>query len=383
MATTTTTAATKKTKTKNPHDLTNDELIARLRAICARSRKTDVTLIVHLIEVESRSLHLAVACSSLYDFCTRRLGMSGSASQRRIIAARLAKQFPSLLRHLASGKVHLSHVCALRDVLTASNVEELVEAVSNKTMAEVDAILAARFPRPDVPDALVDLPPSGPGMSGSAARLERLKPLSERRCLLQVSISTELRAKLERARELMRHRNPSGSLETILDAALDVLIEKVEKERLGKVAKPRLERDRPGPTKTTGRIARATRREVFARAGGQCSFVDGQDRRCPSRSFLELDHVQSRALGGSDEASNLRLLCRAHNRLHAEQVFGKRHVAAQIDNRQRQWPGAPWQEADAAFFEVPDAVYDADEAAHYARLAEKAHRTGLNRGAPS
>ncbi|MEA2752875.1 MAG: hypothetical protein QOI41_7018, partial [Myxococcales bacterium] len=43
----------------------------------------------------------------------------------------------------------------------------------------------------------------------------------------------------------------------------------------------------------------------------------------------------SRALGGSDEASNLRVRCRAHNRLHAEEVFGKEHVARAVDFRQR------------------------------------------------
>jgi len=350
-------------------DLSNKELVSRLHAICARSRRSDVQLIMHLIEVETRSLHLAVGCSSLYDFCVRRLGMSGSASQRRIIVARLARRFPSLLDHLRRGTVHLSHVIALRDHLTEANVEELVAAVSGKTIQEVETIIATRFPRPDVPQLLQDLPATGPGLSGSSGRFGRIKPLSERRCLLQVSISTELRAKLERARDLMGHKNPTGDLETILDAALDVLLAKVERERLGKVAKPRPGPAHPGPTKA-GYVPRAVRREVFERDGGQCAFVDAHARRCPSRSFLEIDHIQSRALGGSDDAANLRLLCRAHNRLHAEEVFGKAHVVERINNRQRQWNDAP-NAADApdGFFDVPEITYDASEIAHYAERA--------------
>ncbi len=349
-------------------ELSNKELVSRLHAICARSRRSDVQLIVHLIEVEARSLHLTVACPSLYDFCVRRLGMSGSASQRRIVVARLARRFPSLLGHLRSGKVHLSHVIALRDHLTEANVEELVEAASGKTTQELEVIIAARFPRPDVRQALEDLPAAGPGLSGSSGRFGRLKPLSERRCLLQVSISTELRAKLERARDLMRHRNPTGDLEAILDAALDVLLAKIEKERLGKAASPRGKdgHAHPGPTKA-GYVPRAVRREVFERDGGQCTFVDAHDRRCPTQAFLEIDHIQSRALGGSDDAANLRLLCRAHNRLHAEEVFGKTYVAERIHNRQRQW-----EEAPDGFFDVPESTYDASEIAHYAERALRA-----------
>jgi hypothetical protein len=57
--------------------------------------------------------------------------------------------------------------------------------------------------------------------------------------------------------------------------------------------------------------------------------------RCPSRANLELDHIVSRALGGGDEATNLRVRCRAHNRLHAEEVFGREHIARAVDFRQR------------------------------------------------
>lgn len=49
-------------------------------------------------------------------------------------------------------------------------------------------------------------------------------------------------------------------------------------------------------------------------------------RRC-----LEYDHRRPFALGGSsDDAENIRLLCRAHNRLHAEYAFGKGFVAKKI-----------------------------------------------------
>ena len=42
-----------------------------------------------------------------------------------------------------------------------------------------------------------------------------------------------------------------------------------------------------------------------------------------------------RALGGPHDAENLRVLCRAHNRLHAEEVFSSERVARRIHLRQR------------------------------------------------
>ncbi len=65
------------------------------------------------------------------------------------------------------------------------------------------------------------------------------------------------------------------------------------------------------------------RREVFERDGERCTFVDESGRRCESRTWLELDHRVARALGGADDAANLRVRCRAHNRLAAEQLFGR------------------------------------------------------------
>jgi hypothetical protein len=75
-----------------------------------------------------------------------------------------------------------------------------------------------------------------------------------------------------------------------------------------------------------GRVERRT-----AHAGAD----DAEGRRCSSRAFLEVDHVESRALGGSDEATNLRVLCRAHNKLHAQEVFGRKYVQRRIHFRQR------------------------------------------------
>jgi hypothetical protein len=344
--------------------LSDDELVASLHDLCVEVRRLDARVVAHLVEVEERRLHLKAACSSLFDFCVRRLGMSEGAAFRRITAARLVRRHPSLLGHIERGAVHLSTLVLLRDHFAASNVEELVAATSGKTKREVEELLARRAPRPDVPATLRRLPtpavpasdgtpfergpsPSdgtlferGPSPSASPRSAGRIEPLAEARHKLQLTIGTELREKLERATALLRHRNPSGDLATVLDHALDALLAKVEKERLGKTSRPRRTTGAARATRP-GRVTAAVRREVFARDGEQCTYVDAAGSRCASCAFLELDHVESRALGGADDAANLLVTCRAHNRLHAEEVFGRRCVERGIHFRQQRSASTP------------------------------------------
>jgi 5-methylcytosine-specific restriction endonuclease McrA len=308
-------------------------------------------LIVHLIEVEERRLDLRAACTSMFDFCQRRLGMSEGAAFRRITAARLVKRFPALLGRIERGELHLSTLVLLRPQLTEQNVEELAAAVVGKTQRQVEELLARLAPKPDVPSAIVELgAPSNDARptlfagsdashtpSAPSAPRARIEPLSEARYKVQLTASAELKAKLERASDLMRHRNPNGDLAVVIDAAMDLLLAKLEKERLGKVKAPR-KPAKPRAASGTHRaraIPAGVRRAVFERDGEQCTFVDEAGDRCPQRGHLELDHVEARALGGTNAASNLRVRCRAHNRLAAEEVFGKAHVAERIDFRQR------------------------------------------------
>jgi hypothetical protein len=77
-------------------------------------------------------------------------------------------------------------------------------------------------------------------------------------------------------------------------------------------------------------VTSASRREVVARDGWRCSFVADDGRRCDARGFLEFDHGTPKGRGGSSRVKNLRLLCRSHNRLAAERVYGKAHVSRVI-----------------------------------------------------
>jgi len=376
-------------------DVSDSELVTSMKSLCLEGRRIDALLIAHLVEVEDRRIHLEAACSSLFDFCTRRLGMSEGAAFRRIVAARLARRFPSLLGHLESARIHLSSLVLLRDHLTAENVEELIAAASGMSTRKVEQLVARIAPRPDVPSVIRKLPspavaapnptpsPSPSPTEGSAPNAltapapvpsppvpsaqsglpfdvppsvpprpaRALTPLSEARYKVQLTAGVELRDKLERARDLMCHRNPSGDLAVVVERALDALLEKLEKERLGAVSRPRAKPNangnaianakadetgrEPQRTRSTADIPRAVRRAVFARDGEQCTFRSADGERCPSRTLLELDHIRARARDGAPSEANIRVLCKSHNRLHAEHDFGRAHVESRIHFRRR------------------------------------------------
>ena len=122
-----------------------------------------------------------------------------------------------------------------------------------------------------------------------------------------------------------------GDLGVIVDRALDLLLKDIENKRLGKTDHPRKRRE-PVPS---ARVPSSVRREIAVRDGEQCTFVDERERRCPARAFLEFDHVHPKALGGLGTAANCRLLCARHNRLAAEQAFGRACIERKIHLRQR------------------------------------------------
>ncbi|HEY8073723.1 MAG TPA: HNH endonuclease [Labilithrix sp.] len=359
----------------NITQLSDHEIVARLRAVCREQQRLLAHLIVLLVEVEARRLHLRTACPSVFEFCRQELGMSEAAAFRRCVAARLVTRHPRLLGAIERGEIHLSTVCLLRDHVTEENLDELLAACRGKSTRHVQELVARLAPRPDVPNSLRKLrtrssppttaagaptasraPAAQPSAQGSRlasptesantsspvaspspstprpappSHRARVEPLSAERYKLQVTISGELRDKIHHVRNLMQHSNPTGDLERVLERAIDALIEKLEKQRLAKTDRPQAQpREAEMP-----RVTAAVRRAVFERDGLRCTYFDARGKRCTSCTLLELDHVLSRADGGSDDPENLRVRCRAHNLLWAEQRFGREHIEHQIDLR--------------------------------------------------
>jgi hypothetical protein len=332
-------------------NVSDDELLRSVSLMVGNERKNLARMVAHLAEVGERRLHLKIGCSSLFDYCLRRLGFSEGEAFRRMTAARLARRFPVIFELLADGDIHLCALCELRDVLTQDNHRTLLAEASRKTKIQVKELVARQFPRPDVSSSIrrlpaparvttehLSLPAAGeaaPPIAPSPATPPPprpahppvVEPLSEDRYRLQLSASSELKRKLEVARDLTSHTNPSGDLAVVVERALDLLIDKLQRERFAQTKRPFKDVKRDPNNR---RVSNAVRREVVERDGLQCSYVSPDGQRCPSRRFLQFHHVHAWALGGRSETSNARIYCAEHNQLLAEQDFGRSHIAQAV-----------------------------------------------------
>ena len=164
---------------------------------------------------------------------------------------------------------------------------------------------------------------------GPALRRPVVEPTSPERYRVQFTVGKETHDKLRRLQELLRREIPDGDPGAIFDRAVTLLLERVERKKLGAAAKPRPAPSiRPGTDRSDGGecesrdIPRNVRRAVSKRDGGQCGYVGPGGHRCPERTFLEFHHIVPYARGGRATVDNISLRCRRHNQYEAELAFG-------------------------------------------------------------
>jgi hypothetical protein len=350
-----------------------------------RSNRDCAMMLAYLGEFDERKLYRPEAYSSMHQFCVSALGMSEDSAEKRIRVARITREHPALFPAIADGRLHLSGVLLLAPVLTNVNAENLVHASSRKSCAQIREMLAMWFPKPE-PAMQPVLPADAAASDASAASAEpaskrveelsglpdslaipaetrqrpasfaRFTPVAPGRYAIEGRVDQALVEKLRRSQELMSHGGKVCDLAQLLELAADLLLAHAEHKRFGATTKPR----KCTSDGEDGYITPEVKREVHDRDGGQCTFVSESGRRCEARGNIEFDHVQPVARGGTSEATNVRLLCRAHNQLRAEQTFGtgfmaeKREAARQrtLEREQRAAAKAAQQRANDAAEEL-------------------------------
>lgn len=383
--------------------LSDEKLLGELERLVTKEREVLAEVLAHLAEVERRKLHLELGFASLYGYCVEVLHMAEGAAYRRITAARAARKFPVLLERIADGSLHLAAVTLLAPCLTDENVAELIAACVGKSKRSIEELLAARFPRPDVPSLLLDLSsgradhtatsqdslapgradPSPCGPEPSHARVE---PRAEDRFLVRFTMSRHDRDQLLEAQALMRHELPQGDLGAIFVRGLGALLKDLRKRKRGE-AKPKRpsapEQPRPSkrPAKPSRYVPAAVRREVFGRDQGRCAFVGKDGHRCGERGFLELHHVVPFAKGGEATISNLEIRCAAHNRYQADLDYGQKHC----EEKRRQRSDGRTDEAtqgSAMWKQIENALRELGFRAEQARRATLTARERLGDAVP-
>jgi hypothetical protein len=84
--------------------------------------------------------------------------MSEAEAYLRIHAARVSRQYPRIVRLLEQGALHFTAIRLLSPCLTPENHEQLLERASGKRKREIELLVAAIAPKPDIPDRTRKLP---------------------------------------------------------------------------------------------------------------------------------------------------------------------------------------------------------------------------------
>lgn len=345
------------------------ELIARLEQLCRAERETSVDVLHHLNEIERRSLHLRLGYSSLFAYCTGHLRYSESAAARRVQAARCLRRFPTVGPLLQSGEINLMTLGLVASILTEATLDQWIDRIRGKTQREVEAIAATVRPPITLRDRArlvhVAVPttsplPLAPASRASADASKSSAPMfatslhgpsqaaapsdsgaivnsstnsqtggkqsptivaTQPKVYIQFLADQSFMAKYRTATALLSNKLPKLTFEAVFVALIEEFIRRHEP------AERHLRRERAAGHEPHAAdripVPLRTRDAIFTRDSGRCTYVGSDGKRCDETIRLHVDHIKPVARGGSNDISNLRLLCARHNQLQAERILGR------------------------------------------------------------
>ena len=300
------------------NDLSNQELFSTLATLRSDENKAIADIVLYLSEIDRRGVYRDAGFSSLFTFCTDRLGYSEAGAGRRVRAARCLAKSPEIYSQLKSSAITLCSLSEVATVFTTENQELVLTAIQGASKREAQAIAqsfgaAKPAKRSTIRAKKVLVTP--PVEFGNAASTP---PVAEPRYSFSFEVSQEVMDLYTEVRATIGHAKP----EEVFEKALKHFI--AQKKQVPRVlsAKVIVKQDRQVAPKSRA-VALNTRRAVLERDNYQCSYCAADGTQCRERVGLEIDHIQPYALGGTHEMENLRVLCKAHNGVYAEQVFGR------------------------------------------------------------
>ena len=287
--------------------MSDDSLHQQTIHLAGLERKYAREVLLHLREVERRMVYAARGYGSLFEYCTKELRYSEAAAGRRVRASRLLRDVPEISVQIESGALNISNLAQAQsfirheekrtgEKISVDAKRELMQKIESKTQDQAKRILIDTFPDlPVIHERKRDLP------NGAAA--------------VTMIFSERLRQKLNRVKELTSHQNDNPSWNDLVEKLADEFLKKNDPEikipTRCLAAEAATASDRTSHRKP---IRVAIKHEIYKRAQSRCEHIDATSgRRCERRFHLQIDHVLPLARGGTNELSNLQLLCRAHN----------------------------------------------------------------------
>ncbi|MEK2644273.1 HNH endonuclease [Bdellovibrio sp. BCCA] len=334
--------------------VTNSELLVRLEKLVRTERKITHLILCHINEVEARRLYAELGFDSMFKYLTKHLGYGEDSAYRRLQAARVLKQVPTVAEKLEEGSLNLTQLtqvqkCIKQEIKLGNKVDihqttQILEEIQNKSSFETQKYLAQEF---NLPIQIHEV----------------IKPQQDNSVRLEITFTEDQMKTLQQAKDLLSHVLPDGNWAELIT----LLAEKHIQKEMGKISNQRIKPPKRiieaneleksetknfnnadirelklsnhsdallgitgSLTSTHSFLAQRKRknlkvtlkRALLKKANQRCEYTHPQSgKKCESTYQLQIDHLIPLAVGGLDTSGNLRVLCRAHN-LHAAQRWG-------------------------------------------------------------
>jgi hypothetical protein len=351
---------------------TDKALIANTVSLVKEERELLTKILHHLREIDRRRLYSSLQYKSLYHFTVKHLGYPEAQAYRRINAMKLLNELPELEEKISTGDISLTHLSLAQALfksekkvnnseLTHEQKLNVFDQIAKKSVREAEKITISLSSAPTElkPDLIKAISADKVEFKFTAAasakeKIEKLKgflahtspnislgELLEKLCDLGLEQWDPAKASAAPRKRCVKKR--TSTREELVPFETNVICKNEDAEALTKTASPSGNSKNSGSkigtskasiskvgdsktkaAKTTSKpdtspvkrpSAAQTRRNIFARARSACE-------NCGSTFALEIDHIHPKALGGSSDAENLRVLCKSCNQRAAIQVFG-------------------------------------------------------------
>src|SRR5580704_13153290 len=253
-------------------------------------KRYETELIETLQLVDLYKIYEDFRLTSLFTYCTQRLGLSEDRSYTYMKVARKAVEVPILKKALEEDKLSLTNAKNLAKVITAENQVTWMEMGTTLYTRELEKEIAKAKPQEKV--------------------RERVKPLSETLYELRCTLSPRGAKLLERTMDLLKKQNRGEVIEEVFAEFVERHDPLKKETSQAPAARQVYKNGRRTPT------PRSLAHAVLKKAQAQCTYHDSQGNRCSNKRFLHLHHIKPVSQGGLHDLNNLSVLCSGHHRMH-------------------------------------------------------------------
>src|SRR5581483_10767868 len=145
---------------------------------------------------------------------------------------------------------------------------------------------------------------------------------------MSLTVPDDVLEMMNRLKELWAHVDPTMDNVEVMRRAFKQVLAKIDPTQRKKT-QGATDSAKHRSTKRLTYYGKELDRQLHERSGSQCEYVDERTgRRCECKFGLQHEHILPLAKGGTNELSNLQLLCGTHNLLRARKIFGDSKIDA-------------------------------------------------------